>query len=465
MSVKKILQLGSTGRSPWYNADGMISESYVIGVAGGSASGKTSVADRILKSLNVPWVVIISMDSFYRPLTPEQCALAHQSNYDLDHPSAFDFEALYDCLSKLKAGKSINVPVYNFSKHAREDYTTTIYGANVIIFEGIFALYDKKIRDLMDLKIFVDTDADIRLARRLQRDIAERGRSIHGIIEQYNRFVKPSYDEYIQPTVRHADVIIPRGLENAVAIDLLAKHVQRQLQESELHLRWSLGSTHVGETVPANVHVLPSTNQIKGIHTILRDHTTPRDEFVFYADRLSILIMESGLSLIPFEAYTVETPVGVPYEGLRAKDKICGVSILRAGGTMEAGLRRVCSDVLIGKILIQTDPSTGEPQLHYIKLPSDVKNYQVVLMDATVGTGAAGLMAIRVLLDHDVPEENIVFMTFLAASVGLNVIAKAFPRVKLVTSMVDPVLSKETLFIEPGIGNFGDRYFGTEDDA
>ncbi|KAL0089066.1 uridine kinase [Phycomyces blakesleeanus] len=464
MSNKKIHHLGAEGRGPWYNADGLITESYIIGVGGGSASGKTSVSDRILKSLNVPWVVILSMDSFYRVLEPEQIAQAHLNNFDYDHPSAFDFEALYDCISKLKAGKSVNVPVYNFSKHAREKHTTTIYGANVVIFEGIFAFHDKRIRDLMDLKIFVDTDADIRLARRLKRDITERGRDVQGVIDQYTRFVKPSYDDHIRPTVKYADVIIPRGLENTVAIDLLVKHVQLQLQESKLDLRWSLSNIQVGKNLPVNVHVLPVTNQIKGIHTILRDRTTPRDEFVFYAERLTTLIMETGLGLIPFDPIQIKTPTGAVYKGLKVKDKICGVSILRAGGTMEAGLRRVCSDVLIGKILIQADPATGEPQLHYIKLPSNVKDYQVVLMDATIGTGAAGLMAVRVLLDHDVPEENIIFVSFLAAPVGLGVISNAFPRVKIVTSMVDPGLSKDTLFIEPGIGNFGDRYFGTEDD-
>ncbi|KAG0168016.1 hypothetical protein DFQ30_005384 [Apophysomyces sp. BC1015] len=362
--------------------------------------------------------------------------------------------------------KSVNIPVYSFSKHAREEKTTSIYGANVIIFEGIFALYDKKIRDMMDLKqqIFVDTDADICLARRLQRDIAQRGRDTQGILDQYTRFVKPSYDEHVQPTVKHADVIIPRGLENVVAIDLITKHVQRQLNEKQSQLRWDLLNTPVGKELPSEVLLLPQTNQIKGIHTILRNKNTPRDEFVFYAERLSTLIVETGLSLLPFEPTTVITPQGASYPGLEFKDKICGVSLLRAGSAMETGLRRVCSDVLIGKILIQTDPSTGEPQLHYLKLPPDVKNYHVVLMDATIGTGAAALMALRVLLDHDVPPERIIFMTFLATPVGLHAIANAFPRVKIVTSMVDPILSKDTLFIEPGIGNFGDRYFGTEDE-
>jgi uridine kinase len=127
---------------------------------------------------------------------------------------------------------------------------------------------------------------------------------------------------------------------------------------------------------------------------------------------------------------------------------------------MESALRKVVKDIPLGKILIQTDPSTGEPQLHFCKLPKDIKNRHVLLMDATIATGAAALMAIRILLDHDVPEENIVFLSLLVARQGVFAIANAFPKVKMITSEVDPELSEE-FHIIPGFGNFGDRYFGT----
>ncbi|KAG1496480.1 hypothetical protein G6F53_012166 [Rhizopus delemar] len=457
-SNKKTLHLRSQGRRPWYHPDGSIADPYLIGIAGGSASGKTSVAERVLKNLSVPWVVILSMDSFYNILTPEQSKLAHQSRFDFDHPSAFDYDLLFDTLKKLKEGKSVTVPIYNFSTHAREEKTTTIYGANVIIFEGIFALYDKRIRDMMDVKVFVDTDADIQLARRLQRDTLYRGRDVEGILDQYTRYVKPSYDNYVRPTMKFADMIIPRGLENVIAIDLMTKHIQTQLNENVINFRFGLLDTPVNEEIPSNVHVLPGTNQIKGIHTILRDCKTERDEFVFYADRLAVLLMEYAINLLPSVPLTVTTPINEIYQGLKYSQKICGVSILRAGGTMEAGLKRVFSDATIGKLLIQTDPNTGDPELHYCKLPKDVCDYNIVLMDAMVGTGAAALMAIRVLLDHEVPEDRIIFVSFLAAQIGLTVISNAFPRVKIVTSMIDPGLNKEKLWIEPGIGNFGVFY-------
>lgn len=175
---------------------------------------------------------------------------------------------------------------------------------------------------------------------------------------------------------------------------------------------------------------------------------------------------DRALDELPYEARTVQTPTSQTVHGLGQKVNVGGVSILRAGGTMEIGLRRVIRDAVIGKILIQTDPSNGEPQLHYCKLPPSLRddNTYIFLMDAVIGTGAAGLMAIRVLLDHDVPEDRIIFLSFLAGPHGLHTIARAFPRVKIVTSYVDSVLNAHTLFLEPGLGNFGDRYFGTENE-
>ncbi|CAO3699960.1 unnamed protein product [Rhizopus stolonifer] len=418
---------------------------------------------RVLKNLNLPWVVILSMDSFYNVLTPEQKKLSEQNLYDFDHPRALDYALVYDTLKKLKEGKSVTVPVYNFATHAREERTVSIYGANVIIFEGVLALYDKDIRDMMDVKIFVDTDADIQLARRIQRDIEFRGRDLEGILNQYTKYVKPAYDNYVRPSMKFADMIIPRGLENAVAIDLVTKHVQTQLNENKTRFRSGLLDTPIKE-IPNSVHILHDSNQIQGIHTILRDRTTERDAFVFYADRLAVLLMEYSINLLPSVPISVKTPIDENYNGLKYSQKICGVSILRAGGTMEAGLKRVFSDAIIGKLLIQTNSQSGDPELHYCKLPKDVQDYQIILMDALIGTGAAALMAIRVLLDHEVPLDQIIFLSFLSTGLGLTVITNAFPGLKIVTSMIDPSLNKQTLWIEPGIGNFGDRYFGTEED-
>jgi uridine kinase len=145
------------------------------------------------------------MDSFYKTLTKQQVENAKNSMHDFDHPDSFDYELMLDVLSKLKLGIKVDVPIYDFITHSRLKKTKTVYGATVIIFEGLFVLHDSKIRKLFDLKLFVDCDADIRLSRRLIRDINERGRDVQGVIDQYERFVKPSFDEYIFPTIKHAD--------------------------------------------------------------------------------------------------------------------------------------------------------------------------------------------------------------------------------------------------------------------
>ncbi|KAL2915006.1 Uridine kinase [Polyrhizophydium stewartii] len=455
--------VSSAGRFPWFDAAGNPSQPYIIGIAGGSASGKTSVSQRIIKQLGVPWVVLLSMDSFYKSLTPEQIAAAHRSEQDFDHPDAFDYDILFEALRNLKRGIKVDVPVYDFATHSRLSKTTKIYGANVVIFEGILALHDKRVRDLMDLKIFVDTDDDIRLARRLRRDISERGRSIHSVLEQYRRFVKPSFDDFIHPTMRFADIIIPRGLDNVAAIDVITKHVSRQLKERGIELRGALLHSGAADELPPNVRLLPQRPQLLALHTIIRDENTNRHDFVFYAERLSRLVVEHGLAQLPFQESDVTTPTGAVYHGTVLRDLVCGVSIVRAGASMEHGLRQAVKDIPIGKILIQTDPSTGEPQLHYCKLPNDIGKRHVIVVDAQIATGAAAMMAIRVLLEHHVPENRILFLSLIASRVGLQALGRAFPKIKIITSSIDNELN-DLYHIIPGFGNFGDRYFGTFDE-
>lgn len=196
---------------------------------------------------------------------------------------------------------------------------------------------------------------------------------------------------------------------------------------------------------------MPLFPQIKGLHTFIRNKNTSRDEFIFYSKRLIRLVIEFALSLFPFKEEVVETPQGVIYQGIirfsckniklffkiisfpgmrLSCKKICGVSILRAGETMEQAVCDVCKDIRIGKILIQTNQTTGEPELYYLRLPKDIKDYKVILMDATVATGAAAMMAIRVLLDHDVTEDNIILASLLMAEIGVHSIAYAFPKVQ-----------------------------------
>ncbi|XP_049874217.1 uridine-cytidine kinase-like 1 isoform X2 [Pectinophora gossypiella] len=455
----------TAGRPPWYNCTGgQEVEPFLIGICGASASGKTTVAAKIIESLNIPWVTIVSMDSFYKVLNEKQHQAAMRNEYNFDHPDAFDMELLISVLQRLKEGKKVEVPIYNYVTHSRENRTKTMYGANVIIFEGILAFYNAEVVKMLDMKVFVDTDADIRLARRLRRDIIQRGRELEGVLKQYMTYVKPAYHSYIAPCMAHADIIVPRGGENKVAIHLIVQHVHKQLQLRGFKVREKLAVAHIGQPVPDSLYVLKDTPQVQGLHTFIRNKDTPRDEFIFYSKRLMRLVIEFALSLLPYSEHCVDTPQGFTYKGRKCDvEKICGVSILRAGETMEQAVCDVCKDIRIGKILIQTNQQTDEPELYYLRLPKDIKDYRVILMDATVATGAAAIMAIRVLLDHDVPEHNISLVSLLMAEIGVHSIAYAFPQVKIVTSALDPEIN-EKFHVMPGIGNFGDRYFGTEPD-
>ncbi|KAJ2476747.1 Uridine kinase [Coemansia sp. RSA 2131] len=458
------LMLRSSGRPPWYTSDGRNNPAYMVGIAGASASGKTSVARRIVESLNVPWVVIVSMDSFYRKLSPEESRQAFLNNHDFDHPSSYDYAAALQVLQSLKQGLATHIPQYDFSSHSPSPKTQYVYGASVVIFEGIFALYDPTILAMMDMKIFVDTDSDVCLARRIKRDVAERARDPLGVLQQYDRFVKPAYDGFVRPTMNNADVIIPRGLDNEVAIGLMIQHIKRQLDEHTAVLVRPALVDRFSSTCDADNTLLTLTqsNQVRAMQTLLCDRTTSRDDFIFYSDRLSRLVIEYGLGQLRLTAKTVETPMGLPYQGFEVASEVSGVTVLRAGGVMEKALRSVVRPAHYGKILIVGDPVSHEPRLHYAKLPPTIADHQVLLMDSTIVSGANAMMAIRICLDHGVPEHNIVLISLLATPQGTCAIHSAFPGVKIVVAMLDPHIGKDDLLIRSGYGVFGDRYFGTE---
>ena len=180
---------------------------------------------------------LIRQDSFYKNLTPEQMELAHNNNYDFDHPDALDLELLATTLRNLKSGERVDIPVYDFSTHSRLAEIVPMYGASVVVVEGLFIFTEPALRALIDLKVFVDEDPDTRLARRVKRDITVRGRDLQGVLKQWGRFVKPSFETHIKPTMKHADLVIPRGVSNTVAMDLLTKEVKKQLDRRGLDIR------------------------------------------------------------------------------------------------------------------------------------------------------------------------------------------------------------------------------------
>ncbi|KAG7329676.1 hypothetical protein KOW79_005898 [Hemibagrus wyckioides] len=206
---------------------------FLIGVSGGTASGKSSVCAKIMEMLGQNkidhrqrQVVILSQDSFYKVLTPEQKAKAGKGQFNFDHPDAFDNELILKTLHDIMQGKTVEIPVYDFVTHSRKDEFVTLYPADVVLFEGILMFYSQEIRDLFQMKLFVDTDPDTRLSRRVLRDISERGRELEQVLTQYITFVKPAFEEFCLPTKKYADVIIPRGADNLVAINLIVQHIQ-----------------------------------------------------------------------------------------------------------------------------------------------------------------------------------------------------------------------------------------------
>lgn len=193
-----------------------------IGIAGGSASGKTTVASKICASYE-NHVTIIRQDDYYNDQTSMTMEERVLTNYD--HPSAFDFDLMIENLTNLMEGHEIRKPIYDFVKHNRSDQIEIVKPTAIIILEGLFALENKALRDLMDIKIYVHTDSDIRFIRRLLRDVNERGRTLDSVIKQYTDTVRPMHLQFINPTKREADVIIPEGGNNIVAIDLITTKI------------------------------------------------------------------------------------------------------------------------------------------------------------------------------------------------------------------------------------------------
>ena len=201
----------------------------LIGIAGGSGSGKTVVARTIVRELGSKRVVIIDQDSYYKDL--EQVPFRDREARNFDHPDAFDSELMLQHLRELLEGHAIEQPVYDYSQHRRTSETRRISDHLVIVLEGILIFHDPELRALMDIKLYVDADSDVRLIRRLRRDLTERGRSVDAILRQYEDSVRPMHLQFVEPSKRFADVIIPGGGHNKVAIDLVKTKIRELLRE------------------------------------------------------------------------------------------------------------------------------------------------------------------------------------------------------------------------------------------
>ncbi|OQX95919.1 uridine kinase [candidate division KSB1 bacterium 4572_119] len=201
----------------------------LIGIAGGTGSGKTLVSKRIYDEIGSDKVTIIQQDSYYKELA--NLSFEERKKQNFDHPDAFDHDLLFDHLIELLSGHDIEMPLYDFKTHSRKKKTQTISDNVVIVLEGILILHNPAIRNILDIKVYVDTADDIRLIRRIRRDVQERGRSLDSILEQYENSVRPMQLQFVEPTKRYADIILPEGGYNLVAIDLLKTKIQALLKE------------------------------------------------------------------------------------------------------------------------------------------------------------------------------------------------------------------------------------------
>jgi uridine kinase len=199
----------------------------IIGIAGGTGSGKTTVARRVAAALSEASVAFVEMDSYYKNFAGLTMAELNQINWD--HPDAFDLALFAEHLDALANGEAIEKPIYDYARHARRDETTRISGVDVVVLDGILLFTDEQIRNRLDVKVFVDADADVRLVRRIRRDMASRGRPLEEILDQYERTVAPMHQMFIEPSKRWADVIIPRGGQNDVAVEMILAKIRQRI--------------------------------------------------------------------------------------------------------------------------------------------------------------------------------------------------------------------------------------------
>ncbi|KAL1921263.1 uncharacterized protein VTP21DRAFT_10979 [Calcarisporiella thermophila] len=263
---------------------------FIIGVAGGPAAGKKSACHLIVELLRkkkgdyASSVATLSLQNFYRELNDEEKALAKRGEWNFDHPDAFDFELAEEVLTDLAAGKSVEIPSYDFETKKRVRNAYKLDPPDVVILEGILLLYTKPLRDLMHMKIFVDVDSDTRLARRvIHQSEVVHSYSVDYILQQYVKFVKPSFEEFILPTKKYADVIIPRGSDNLTAINLLADHIYDLLKQrrstsenlkegadKERNLAPPLASiANLGRSTPSSSPALSPTNDVLDIRSMI----------------------------------------------------------------------------------------------------------------------------------------------------------------------------------------------------
>ena len=418
---------------------------FVIGVAGPSASGKSSVVERIVSSLGSHSCAVLCLDCFYRGLPADVDAV----EYNFDSPNAFDFDACADVLERVGGGETARVHTYDYVTHQRCGPELVIPDTTeVLILEGILTFYHERVRGKLHLKVFVDEDADVCLCRRLRRDVLHRGRSVASVLVQYEKFVKPSLDNFIHPQKRLADIIVQRGVENVTAIDLLVKHIGVKLNQTGL------------QRVFPNLHEMPATGQVRALHTCFRRADAPRDEFIFYVDRLIRLLVEEALNMLPFALRDVLTPTGEVYRGFAFATHLAAVSVSPGGEAMERGLREVVRNVRVGKVAV-VSRGGKERYIEFRRYPPGLHQRHVLVLLPVLDTGATLNTVLADLSRIGCLPSRLIVLSLIASPDAIASVCQAgWSRVRLVVSAIDRGVNRDGLVV-PGIGWFAERYFGT----
>uniref|UniRef100_A0AC35UDQ4 Uridine/cytidine kinase n=1 Tax=Rhabditophanes sp. KR3021 TaxID=114890 RepID=A0AC35UDQ4_9BILA len=465
-SHNHLRKIYTKGRPPWFDATGKKpTNAFIIGICGGSSSGKTTVATSIVSSMGLPWVNIVSMDSFYNVLTPEQSKRASEDNYNFDVPAALEMDLVVETLKKLKEGNSAEIPSYCFNTHSRlENETKVHYGSDVVIFEGILAFCDDRLKDLMDVKVFVDADADVRLVRRLKRDTELRGRTPQSVLSQYMRFVKPAYEKFVDEFKSSADVIVNNN-NNCdyacdVAIQMIVRKIKSKLEErgydpSETPVEHGiyLPEEVFAATLPTNLLTIEASESWNDTIGKIRKSVEKKKDFVQITNELMKYVITKAVK----DEETIVNGNGkcdnLLFERKNFKNDVSMVTYTYPGNSIQPAIATILSNVKKGTMVIKTNNISKNPELYEFDLPKQIQKTNCYLLDPVISSGSA-LMAIRVLLDHHVPEQNISICGILISDRAAKAIAYAYPHVKIIAMEVD---SKQNIdALKPGIYNLFD---------
>jgi len=434
-------------RTTYFDSNGVNKSALIIGVTGGLYSGKTLLSDEIVKrlkeSLNIKTAASINQSSFIKEETLKE------KDWNSQDPNVLDYDKMIEVLQKLKRGESVKTRKFDIKKKCFEG-ETEICGAEVVLCVGTLLFCNQKIRDIVDIKIFVDSEEDERLMNLLRSD-CKLGRNPYDILVDYENYYKPSYYKYVALKRKMCDIVVPFSVaeHSSVAIELIVNKIKS--------FCWDLKSSESAQ-LPQNVTVIKQSPQVRAAFTILRDRLTYQSEFAFYADRIIFIILEQALSLIPHEKKTIKTRSGKEIDGMSPVNKVISVSINMGGCSLEHSLLSLQTGIGCGRIIIEDEPY---PAIKYYSLLQIPANHYVILMDHSLRSGTTLITAISKLLELNVSEDKIIFVALIASVVGINAVYSRFPNIKMVVGQIDNTPLNSNKDIPTGFGDYSYRYFGT----